>query len=208
MYPSREGSGEIVQRIFIRYKIYFYFQHTCYNLFSSNKYIRLRLAWLYSSYLAVTHKMEHLSAPFVLIDLFVSSIMDCSLIWLRNRILWKPMGDILTRDVLTFDFWLITCDFWLITCDFWLITYDFWLITCDFWLITCDFWLITCDFRLITCDIWPVALQIRVRIEKLFSLLIMQNICCWYSKEPSQWDGSFEHPKHMFKLMGKKILTI
>ena len=22
------------------------------------------------------------------------------------------------------------------------------------------------------------------------------------------WDGSFEHPKHMFKLMGKKIITI
>ena len=24
-----------------------------------------------------------------------------------------------------------------------------------------------------------------------------------YSKEPSQWDGSFEHPKHMSNLMGK-----
>ena len=29
-----------------------------------------------------------------------------------------------------------------------------------------------------------------------------------YSKESSQWDGSFEHPKLMFKLMGKKIITI
>ena len=28
------------------------------------------------------------------------------------------------------------------------------------------------------------------------------------SKEPSQWDSSFEHPKHMLKLMGKKIFTI
>ena len=27
-------------------------------------------------------------------------------------------------------------------------------------------------------------------------------------KEPSHWDGSFEHPKHMFKLMDKKIITI
>ena len=26
------------------------------------------------------------------------------------------------------------------------------------------------------------------------------------SKEPSQWDGSFQHPKHMFKLIGKKTL--
>ena len=42
-------------------------------------------------------------------------------------------------------------------------------------------------------------------------LFLNQNICCGYSnnsKETSQWDGSFEHPKHMFKLMGKKIITI
>ena len=26
------------------------------------------------------------------------------------------------------------------------------------------------------------------------------------SKEPSQRDGSFEHPKHMFKSMGKKTI--
>ena len=26
------------------------------------------------------------------------------------------------------------------------------------------------------------------------------------SKEPSQWDGSFEHSKHLFKLMGKKMI--
>ena len=29
-----------------------------------------------------------------------------------------------------------------------------------------------------------------------------------YSKELSQWDESFEHPKHMFKRLGKKIFTI
>ena len=27
-------------------------------------------------------------------------------------------------------------------------------------------------------------------------------------KIPSQWDGSFEHPQHMFKLRGKKIMTL
>ena len=43
---------------------------------------------------------------------------------------------------------------------------------------------------------------------KLFFLFLDQNICCGYSKEPSHWDGSFEHPKHMFKLMGKRIITI
>ena len=37
------------------------------------------------------------------------------------------------------------------------------------------------------------GLQIRVHIGKLFSLFLIQNICCGYSK-------------HMFKLMGKKII--
>ena len=52
------------------------------------------------------------------------------------------------------------------------------------------------------------GLQIRVRIGKLFSLFLIQNICCGYSKEPPQCDGSFEHPKHMLKLIGKKIIAI
>ena len=56
--------------------------------------------------------------------------------------------------------------------------------------------------------VYWAGLQIRVCIVKLFSLFLIQNICCGYSKEPIQWDGSFEHPKHMFKLMGKKIITI
>ena len=30
----------------------------------------------------------------------------------------------------------------------------------------------------------------------------------WVLKQSSQWDGSFEHQKHMLKLMGKKIFTI
>ena len=42
---------------------------------------------------------------------------------------------------------------------------------------------------------------------KLFFFL-NQNICCGYLKESSQWDGSFEQPKHMFRLLGKKIITI
>ena len=49
-------------------------------------------------------------------------------------------------------------------------------------------------------------LQIRVRNWNYFSYFSAKNICCGYSKEPSQQDGSFEHPKHMFKLMDKKIL--
>ena len=38
-------------------------------------------------------------------------------------------------------------------------------------------------------------------------LFLIQNICCGYSKESSQLDDSFEHPKHMIKLMGRKIFT-
>ena len=34
-------------------------------------------------------------------------------------------------------------------------------------------------------------------VTEFFFLFLNQNICCGYSKEPSQWDGSFEHPKHM-----------
>ena len=41
---------------------------------------------------------------------------------------------------------------------------------------------------------------------KLFSLFLIQNICCGYSKEPSQWDGSFMHPQHMLKWLVRKLL--
>ena len=33
-------------------------------------------------------------------------------------------------------------------------------------------------------------------------------MCCGYLKEPSQWDGSFEHPKHTFKLMDRSRMAI
>ena len=51
------------------------------------------------------------------------------------------------------------------------------------------------------------GLNLRVCNKNLIFLFLNQNICCGYSKEPSQWDGSFEHPKHLLKLMGKKIFT-
>ena len=52
------------------------------------------------------------------------------------------------------------------------------------------------------------AFSLECVAKKMIFLFLNQNTCCWYSKEPSQWDGSFEHPKHMLKLMGKKIFTI
>ena len=42
----------------------------------------------------------------------------------------------------------------------------------------------------------------------IFFLFPNQNISCGYSKEPSQSDGSFEHPKHKFKMLGKKLMSI
>ena len=33
--------------------------------------------------------------------------------------------------------------------------------------------------------------------QKLIFFFLNQNICSGYSKEPSQWDCSFEHPKHV-----------
>ena len=51
-------------------------------------------------------------------------------------------------------------------------------------------------------------LGIRVHTKKIFFLFLYQSLCCGYLKEPSECDGSFEHPKHMLNLMGKEIFTI
>ena len=50
--------------------------------------------------------------------------------------------------------------------------------------------------------------KVRVCYQKLIFLFLKLNICCGYSKEPSQWDGSFKCTKQMLKLMGKKIFTL
>ena len=58
---------------------------------------------------------------------------------------------------------------------------------------------------------WNMVYRTLVKsaYRKLLFLFLNQNIslCCGYSKEPSQCDCSFEHLKHMLKLMGKKIFT-
>ena len=56
-------------------------------------------------------------------------------------------------------------------------------------------------------SITRAGLQINGSSWKLFFLFLNQNICCGYIKEPSQWDGSFEHPKHMLRWLGKKIIA-
>ena len=35
-------------------------------------------------------------------------------------------------------------------------------------------------------------------------LFLNQNICCWYSRDQSQGDGSFEYSHHVLKLRNKK----
>ena len=51
--------------------------------------------------------------------------------------------------------------------------------------------------------------RLRIRVcngKILFLIFHKENICCECSKEPSQRDGLFV-PKHMFKVMGKKLIT-
>ena len=45
-------------------------------------------------------------------------------------------------------------------------------------------------------------------LENYFSYFSTKTYVFGYSKEPSHWDGSYEHQKHMFKLMGKEINAI
>ena len=51
------------------------------------------------------------------------------------------------------------------------------------------------------------GLQLRVCTKNLIFLFLNKNICCGYSQEPCGLEGSFEHPKHMFKLMNKKKIA-
>ena len=52
------------------------------------------------------------------------------------------------------------------------------------------------------------AFSWQVRNRKLLFLFFDQNTCCGYTKESFQWDLSFEHPQHTFKLVGMKEITI
>ena len=48
---------------------------------------------------------------------------------------------------------------------------------------------------------WTVK---NIRYSDLNFLFLSQNMCYAHSKDPSQWDGSFEHPKHMFDVWVRK----
>ena len=47
-----------------------------------------------------------------------------------------------------------------------------------------------------------------MRNKKIIFLFLNQNICCGYSKEPSQFHGSFENQIIELKMIGKTIVTV
>ena len=62
------------------------------------------------------------------------------------------------------------------------------------------------DKRNFLCYIAGLQLNVCSMTKKF--LVLNQNTFCGFSKEPSHWDGSFEHQKLMFELRNKKIFTI
>ena len=58
----------------------------------------------------------------------------------------------------------------------------------------------------ILLHLYKACLQISVK-KKDFFLFLKQNICCDYSKKPSQWDSCFEHQKLMFKAKKNWIVS-
>ena len=57
-----------------------------------------------------------------------------------------------------------------------------------FWLPINNFWPLWPNMNVYSIGkSYVTELQIRVCIGKLFSLFLIQNICCGYSKEPSQF---------------------
>ena len=55
--------------------------------------------------------------------------------------------------------------------------------------------------------LWSVISKAKIQRKiAIFFLSISWNIFCGCSKKPSHWDGSFEHPQHMFWLRNKNII--
>ena len=48
----------------------------------------------------------------------------------------------------------------------------------------------------------------RVPYKKLIFFFSTKTYVVGTQKEPSQWDGSFEHPQNLLKIRGKKTFTI
>ena len=54
------------------------------------------------------------------------------------------------------------------------------------------------DLDLSSCGRFErLSSRLKSAYQKMIYLFLNQNTCCGCSKEPSQWDGYFEHPKHV-----------
>ena len=60
-----------------------------------------------------------------------------------------------------------------------------------------------CDCYRLATDCYRKPLDKSAQSKNNFLISQPKYICCWYSKEPSQWDGSFQRPRQMIKLMDK-----
>ena len=68
---------------------------------------------------------------------------------------------------------------------------------------------VDCSARRVESNCLLIKLLNKVQWMLSFLFLFLNwNICCGYSKEPSPWDGSFEHLKRILKLMGKDIIYL
>ena len=66
--------------------------------------------------------------------------------------------------------------------------------------------LVLVAFLVVTKTVHRSDKNVSCTVNCIYSLIlpINSNMCFGCSKEPSQWDGSFEHPQHMFWLRNKK----
>ena len=62
--------------------------------------------------------------------------------------------------------------------------------------------------QILASTIHSTVLKLRVCIKQLMFVVLNQNICCGQSKEPSQYDDSFEHTKPNVETDGKPHMEI
>ena len=63
------------------------------------------------------------------------------------------------------------------------------------------------SFSVLWSTQWLLEWNNEIKTLKIHFLISRLNICCGYSKEPSWWDGSFEHLQQMLLLIDKEIIT-
>ena len=67
----------------------------------------------------------------------------------------------------------------------------------------CHGFLIAVELTLVMC-LTRLRPLVKSSYQKIIFSFLNQNIYCGYSKKPSHYNCSFEHPKHLLKLIGIK----